>query len=68
MTRPPIDLAPLRWRPWREMRSATSHAYDERTAQSVAGEAAAFAREARMPLDGLEASVGRRPDGGTRGG
>jgi hypothetical protein len=53
----PVD--PLRWRQWREMRNATSHAYDEKTAQSVASEAAAFAREARMLLDGLEASVGR---------
>ena len=33
---------PLRWREWRELRNATSHAYDETTAQAVAGKTADF--------------------------
>jgi nucleotidyltransferase substrate binding protein (TIGR01987 family) len=46
-----------RWREWREMRNATSHAYDEAKAQAVAGRAAAFAADARALLDTLEASL-----------
>jgi nucleotidyltransferase substrate binding protein (TIGR01987 family) len=45
---------PLRWREWRELRNATSHAYDEDTAQAVAGKAAAFLvdAEALLQLEG----------------
>lgn len=46
-----------RWREWREMRNATSHAYDEAKAQAVAGRAAAFAADARALLDALEAGL-----------
>lgn len=53
----PIDL--IRWRAWREMRNATSHAYDEKTAQSVAAEAGAFAEDARALRVALEAAIER---------
>jgi len=46
-----------RWREWREMRNATSHAYDEARAQAVAQRAAAFAQDAVTLLDALEASL-----------
>lgn len=46
-----------RWREWREMRNATSHAYDEAKAQAVAQRAADFAVDAAALLDALEASV-----------
>ncbi len=46
-----------RWRVWREMRNATSHAYDEAKAQAVAERAAAFAVDASALLDALEASL-----------
>ena len=46
-----------RWREWREMRNATSHAYDEVRAQAVAGRAAVFAADARALLDALEDSL-----------
>lgn len=46
-----------RWREWREMRNATSHAYDEARAQAVAQRAAAFAQDALTLLDALEASL-----------
>lgn len=46
-----------RWRVWREMRNATSHAYDEAKAQAVAERAAAFALDAAALLDALEASL-----------
>ncbi len=47
-----------RWREWREMRNATSHAYDELTAQAVAARASAFADDASNLLDALGASLG----------
>lgn len=46
-----------RWREWREMRNATSHAYDETKAQAVAMRAAAFAEDAASLLKALEASL-----------
>ena len=46
-----------RWREWREMRNATSHAYDEVKAQAVAAGAAAFALDAAALLAALEASL-----------
>ncbi|MBC7484763.1 MAG: nucleotidyltransferase substrate binding protein [Rhizobacter sp.] len=46
-----------RWREWREMRNATSYAYDEARAQAVAQRAAAFAQDALTLLDALEASL-----------
>ena len=49
----------LRWREWREMRNATSHAYAETIAQSVAQRAAEFGVDAAALLAGLEASVER---------
>jgi nucleotidyltransferase substrate binding protein (TIGR01987 family) len=46
-----------RWREWREMRNATSHAYDEARAQAVAERAAAFAEDAVALLAAMEASL-----------
>jgi len=48
---------PLRWREWRELRNATSHAYDEHTAQAVAGKAAAFLIDGEALLLQLEGSL-----------
>lgn len=45
------------WREWREMRNATSHAYDEKIAQAVAQRAAGFAVDASALLGALEASL-----------
>ena len=50
-----------RWREWREMRNATSHAYDEVKAQAVAAGAAAFALDAAALLAALEASLDHGP-------
>jgi nucleotidyltransferase substrate binding protein (TIGR01987 family) len=50
---------PLRWREWRELRNATSHAYDEGTAQAVAGKSAVFLVDAEALLLQLEDSLGR---------
>jgi nucleotidyltransferase substrate binding protein (TIGR01987 family) len=41
---------PIRWREWREMRNATSHAYDEAKAQALAERAAAFCDDAAAVL------------------
>ena len=49
------DAAP--WREWREMRNATSHAYDEAKAQALAARASAFAADAGALLAALEASL-----------
>lgn len=49
------DAAP--WREWREMRSATSHAYDEAKAQALAARASAFSADAAALLAALEASL-----------
>ena len=46
-----------RWREWREMRNATSHAYDEVKAQAVVVRAAAFALDAAALLNALGASL-----------
>ena len=50
-----FDAAP--WREWREMRNATSHAYDEAKAQALAGRASVFAADAAALLAALEASL-----------
>lgn len=47
---------PVRWREWREMRNACSHAYDEVTAQAMVARAGAFAEDAATLLDSLDAS------------
>lgn len=46
----------LGWRRWRELRNATSHAYDEARAQQVASQAEAFAADAHALLARLEAA------------
>lgn len=46
------------WRAWREMRNATSHAYDEAKAQAVALGALDFASDAQSVLAALEGSLG----------
>lgn len=48
---------PLAWRSWREMRNATSHAYDEARAQEVAEGAVRFAQDAALVLAALEKSL-----------
>lgn len=48
---------PLRWRAWRELRNATSHAYDEAKAQAVATGAATFAGDAASLLRAMEADL-----------
>ena len=45
------------WREWREMRNATSHAYDEARAQAVAERAAAFADDATALLAAMELNL-----------
>ena len=52
-----LMLDASRWREWREVRNATSHAYDEAIAQAVAGRAAAFAADSSVLLGALEASL-----------
>lgn len=47
---------PVRWREWREMRNATSHAYDDVTAQAMAERACVFVEDAAALLARLEAS------------
>ena len=49
---------PARWREWREMRNATSHAYDEAKAQALASRAAGFAEDAAALLKALAADLG----------
>jgi nucleotidyltransferase substrate binding protein (TIGR01987 family) len=48
----------LRWRQWRELRNATSHAYDEAKAQVVAAGAEIFAADAGALLERMEALLG----------
>lgn len=48
---------PLSWRQWRELRNATSHAYDEARAQQVALAAAGFAEDARRLLQALQGAL-----------
>ncbi len=50
---------PSPWREWREMRNATSHAYDEAKAQAVVLRAGAFAADAAALLGVLETSLAR---------
>lgn len=49
---------PLRWRQWRELRNATSHAYDEAKARAVAAGAEVFAVDAAALPAALEAALG----------
>ena len=51
----PVDAAT--WRVWRELRNATSHAYDEVKAEQVAHDAERFCVDAQALLAALEASV-----------
>ena len=48
---------PLAWRRWRELRNATSHAYDEVKAQRVAEQAELFAVDAAALLATLERAL-----------
>ena len=50
-------IDPAAWRAWREMRNATSHAYDEIKAQAVALGATRFMVDAAALLAALEMSV-----------
>lgn len=50
---------PAVWREWREMRNATSHAYDEAKAQALASRASAFADDAAALLAALSTALGR---------
>ena len=47
---------PLSWRVWRELRNATSHAYDEAKAEAVARDAEAFCADAQALLVAMEQS------------
>ena len=47
---------PAAWRIWRELRNATSHAYDEIRAQQVAEDAARFCIDAQALLVAMEAA------------
>lgn len=48
---------PVIWRTWRELRNATSHAYDEVRAEQVALDAERFSLDAQALLAALEASA-----------
>jgi len=48
---------PGAWRVWRELRNATSHAYDEVIAERVATDAQAFCADAKSLLAALEAAA-----------
>ena len=48
---------PAAWRVWRELRNATSHAYDEAKAEQVAHDAEKFCGDARALLAALEAAL-----------
>jgi hypothetical protein len=47
---------PQAWREWRELRNATSHAYNEKRAQAVADRVAAFSTDAAALLAAREQS------------
>jgi hypothetical protein len=47
---------PMGWRVWRELRNATSHAYDEAKAEAVARDAAGFCADGQALLQALEAA------------
>ena len=51
----PVD--PVAWRVWRELRNATSHAYDEARAEQVAHDAAQFCVDAQALLAALEIAL-----------
>lgn len=48
---------PAAWRTWRELRNATSHAYDEAKAEQVAHDAGRFCADARALLAALETAL-----------
>jgi nucleotidyltransferase substrate binding protein (TIGR01987 family) len=48
---------PMAWRVWRELRNATSHAYDEAKAEAVARDAEVFCADARALLAALEKAL-----------
>lgn len=48
---------PATWRVWRELRNATSHAYDEARAEQVAADAQAFCADAHALLQALESAA-----------
>ncbi len=48
---------PVAWRVWRELRNATSHAYDEAKAEQVAQDAGRFCTDAQALLAALEAAL-----------
>ena len=48
---------PSAWRVWRELRNATSHAYDEARAEQVARDAGLFCVDAKALLSALEAAL-----------
>lgn len=48
----------MAWRRWRDLRNATSHAYNEAKAEEVAHEARVFAADARRLRLALESHVG----------
>ena len=48
---------PLAWRTWRELRNATSHAYEEAKAQQVAMACGDFAVSAQTLLAAMEAAA-----------
>ena len=48
---------PNAWRLWRELRNATSHAYDETKAEQVAQDAERFCVDAQALLVALEAAL-----------
>ena len=50
---------PQAWREWRELRNATSHAYNEARAQAVAQRAEGFATDAAALVAAMETSLGR---------
>jgi len=48
---------PIGWRTWRELRNATSHAYDEAKADLVASDSERFAQDAQALLVALESAT-----------
>ena len=48
---------PAAWRVWRELRNATSHAYDEAKAEQVAHDAERFCADAQALFKALEDSL-----------
>jgi nucleotidyltransferase substrate binding protein (TIGR01987 family) len=48
---------PMTWRVWRELRNATSHAYDEAKAEAVAREVTLFCADAQALLAALEGAL-----------